>query len=82
MSNIKDKTSGASYIGKPIADIKSALESSPNNRVEGILFESSSLDKIPSRAKQGDLSKFLDLKLVETESIFRDFDRGTMYIGS
>ena len=80
MSKITDPISGKEYQSITITDLSSSLAAAADNRVDGRIHEFIGIDKIPSRLKQGDQSKFVDLDKVVTGSIIRDTERGITYI--
>ena len=80
MSTIKDKTTGKQYIGTPITTLSASLAASADSRVDGRIHEFIGFDKIPTRIKNGDQSKFVDLTKVVSGSVIRDVERGITYV--
>ena len=80
MSTIKDKTTGKQYIGTPISTLSASLAAASDNKVEGRVHEFIGIDKIPTRIKKGDQSKFVDLTKVVSGSVIRDVERGITYV--
>ena len=82
MSRFNDPKTGVGYLGSN-ANLSASFAASGDNKINGILFEPSSISQIPARLDNGDQAKFVDLTKVVTGSgggVFREPLSGLVYV--